>query len=399
MLHNIADEVKKQYYDPKLHGIDWDAKIRESKEKIDKADSLNRGLSQIAATLDSLNDTHTFFLPSPRPYRHDYGFRMQMIGDHCYVVRVRPGSDAEKKGVKPGDEILALNNSAPAREYFWKMEYVYNALRPQPALNLNLRIPAGEQRQVLVTAQMHDLPPIRDVTGEKIWDLIRDIQNEEHSLHIRYSERGHDLLIVKLPEFGAFPSEEDSLLGKMRKYSSVVFDLRGNPGGSVDSLRSLLGHLFENKVKIGDRMGRNSTKVLETEAHNHPFTGKLVVLVDSKSASASEMFARVVQIEKRGLIVGDRTAGAVMEAKHYNYKLGTSRVVFYGASITDADFRMVDGQSLEHAGVVPDKLILPTASDLASSRDPVLAQAAQMLDVKMSPEEAGALFPYEWPME
>lgn len=399
MLHNIADDVKKHYYDPKLHGIDWDAKVRESKEKIDKADSLNRGFSQIAAILDSLNDSHTFFLPPPRPYRHDYGFRMQMIGDHCYVVRVRPGSDAETKGLKPGDEVLAVNNFAPVRGYFWKMEYVYNALRPQPGLNLNLRTPAGDQRQVLVTAKMHDLPPVRDVTGERIWDLIRDEQNEVHLFHIRYAERGHDLLIVKLPEFGVFPSEEDALLGKMRKYSSVVFDLRGNQGGSVDSLRSLLGGLVEKKVKIGDRIGRSSTKLLETEARDHPFTGKLVVLVDSKSASASELFARVVQIEKRGLVVGDRTAGAVMEAKHYNYKLGTSRVVFYGASITEADIRMADGQSLEHAGVVPDKLILPTASDLASGRDPVLAQAAQMLDVKMSPEEAGGLFPYEWPEE
>jgi carboxyl-terminal processing protease len=185
----------------------------------------------------------------------------------------------------------------------------------------------------------------------------------------------------------------------MRKYNSVVFDLRGNQGGSQDSLRALLGSLFEKKVKIGDRLGKSSTKLLETEARDHPFTGKLVVLVDSKSASASEMFARVVQIEKRGFVVGDRTAGAVMEAKHYNYQLGTSRVVFYGASITDADFRMADGESLEHSGVLPDKLILPAASDLASGRDPVLALAAQMLDVKMSPEEAGALLPYEWPKE
>jgi C-terminal processing protease CtpA/Prc len=399
MLRNIADEVKRHYYDPKMHGIDWDAKVRESKEKIDKADSLNRGLSQIAATLDSLNDSHTFFLPPPRPYRHDYGFRMQMIGDHCYVVRVRPGSDAETKGVKPGDEILAVNNFAPVREYFWKMEYVYNALRPQPALTLNLRTPNGEQRQILVNAKMQDLPPIRDVTGERMWDYIRDAETEQSYLHMRFAESGHDLLVVKFPEFGAFPSEEDSVLGKMRKYNSVVFDLRGNQGGSQDSLRALLGSLFEKKVKIGDRLGKSSTKLLETEARDHPFTGKLVVLVDSKSASASEMFARVVQIEKRGFVVGDRTAGAVMEAKHYNYQLGTSRVVFYGASITDADFRMADGESLEHSGVLPDKLILPAASDLASGRDPVLALAAQMLDVKMSPEEAGALLPYEWPKE
>ena len=60
---------------------------------------------------------------------------------------------------------------------------------------------------------------------------------------------------------------------------------------------------------------------------------------------------------------------------------------------------MTDGQSLEHTGVVPDKVILPTASDIANDRDPVLAQAAEMVDVKISPEEAGKFFPFEWPRE
>jgi len=161
----------------------------------------------------------------------------------------------------------------------------------------------------------------------------------------------------------------------------------------------LLGGLFENKVKIGDRVMRSSTKLVETDSRYHPFTGKLVVLVDNKSASASEIFARVVQLEKRGVIMGDRSAGAVMEAKHYSYQLGQQRVVFYGASITDADIRMSDGQSLEHTGVVPDKVMLPTGADLAAARDPVLAQAAEMMGVKITPEEAGAMFPFEWPRE
>ena len=399
MLRNVSDEVKKQYYDPQLHGIDWDAKVREAKERIDKADSLNKALSQVAALLDSLHDSHTFFLPPPRPYVHDYGFRMQMIGDHCYVVGVRPGSDAETKGLKPGDEILTVNNYAPAREDFWKMEYVYNVLRPQPGLNLSLRTATGEPRQVLVDAKVRELPPKRDSTGDRIFDVIRDMENEERVFRVRYAERGRDLLIIKLPRFLLSPSEVDSVLGKMRNYGVVVFDLRGNQGGGDDTLRPLLGGLFDHKVKISDRVGRSSTKVLETEVRYHPFTGKLVVLLDSNSASASELFARVVQIEKRGLIVGDHSSGGVMEAKHYSYQLGTSRVVFYGVSITEADLRMADGQSLEQRGVVPDRVILPTASDLGSGRDPVLAQAAEMMNVKMSSEEAGRLFPYEWPKE
>jgi C-terminal processing protease CtpA/Prc len=115
VLQTIGTEVKKHYYDPKLHGLDWDAKVRERKQRIDQADSLNRALSEVAALLDSLNDSHLYFLPPQHSYRHDYGWQAQLIGERCYVVHVRPGSDAEVKGVKPGDELVALNGYAPPR--------------------------------------------------------------------------------------------------------------------------------------------------------------------------------------------------------------------------------------------------------------------------------------------
>ena len=86
-----------------------------------------------------------------------------------------------------------------------------------------------------------------------------------------------------------------------------------------------------------------------------------------------------------------------MESKHYNYKSGLDTVIFYGASITDADLVMSDGKSLEHNGVLPDEVVLPSGDDLANGRDPVLAHAVEAVGVRLSPEAAGKLFPYEWP--
>jgi C-terminal processing protease CtpA/Prc len=88
-----------------------------------------------------------------------------------------------------------------------------------------------------------------------------------------------------------------------------------------------------------------------------------------------------------------------MEAVHHGYQVGSGTVVFFGASITDSDIIMTDGKSLEHVGVTPDMVALPSAADLAAGRDPVLAKAAQDLGAKLSPEQAGKMFPYIWPEE
>jgi carboxyl-terminal processing protease len=205
-------------------------------------------------------------------------------------------------------------------------------------------------------------------------------------------------MILKLPDFLFDEEKVNGWIGRARKHQALILDLRGNPGGSVDSLKELLGYFFEDSVKIADRVSRKERKPETTKSTGRrAYTGKLTVLVDSDSASAAELFARVVQLEKRGLVMGDRSSGSVMEARRYDYSLGEGTVVFYGASITDSDLIMSDGKSLEHAGVVPDEVALPAAADLAAGRDPVLAHAAAALGVSLSPEEAGKLFPYEWP--
>lgn len=406
MLKDVANDVKQNYYDPKLHGVDWDAKVREAKEKIDKADSLNRALSDIAAVLDSLNDSHTSFVPPPRPYKHDYGFQMQMIGDRCFVIRVRLGSDAESKGLKAGDEILTVNGYTPTREDFERMVYIFWNLRPQPGLRLGIRRLDGSEGQIDVMAKIRELPKVKNFYEMNIFDIHREYANDEHIVGVQYAERdaggGNTLLVVKLPEFVPFGSEVDDIVSKIRYYKTVIFDLRGDPGGSVDMCESLLGGVFDHKVKIGDRVGRSATKPMETGHHFGPFKGKVAVLIDSQSASASELFARVVQLEKRGIVVGDRSYGGVMEAELNFHTTGGSTgdsYLAYASEVTVADIIMTDGQSLEHRGVVPDMVVLPTAADLANGRDPALAKAAELLDIQMSPEDAGKLFPYEWPKD
>jgi C-terminal processing protease CtpA/Prc len=400
MLQQISPDIRKHYYDQKFQGVDWKSEVEKTTQKINAAGSLPLAVSEIGAALLSLNDSHTFFLPPAYDVRFDYGWQGQMVGDQCFVIRVRPGSDAEKKGLKPGDEILQLNGYIPTRNNWWKMEYGLKTLRPEPGLILQLRDPVGQQREAEVATTMVQKQRILNVTdssGTTIWDMVREQETEEYLGRSRFAETEGDVGILKLPSFEFDKSEIDRMIGKARQHQALVLDLRGNPGGYTDTLEYLVGATFDKEVKIGDRVGRSHNKPMIAKTHYHPFTGKLVVLVDSWSASAAELYARVVQIEKRGTVMGDHSSGSVMEATQYTYHSGADTQFYFGASITDADIIMTDGKSLEHTGVVPDVLMLPTADDLSKGLDPVLAHAVETVGGKLTPEAAGKLFPYEWP--
>jgi C-terminal processing protease CtpA/Prc len=399
MLHTVRDDIKKNYYDKKYKGLDIDARFKAAEKKIETAPTMNQALADIAGAVDALGDSHTFFIPPPRPYKHSYGWEMQPIGDSdCFVTVVRPGSDADKKGLKPGDQVLTVNGYSAIREDMWKIKYVFDILRPQPGLRLVVRSPEGTTRQIDALASMRATERIKDLLDYQTFAEERAEHKRIH--HARFVEYGKDAIIWKLPDFMFDSDEAKKMLDQIRAHDALVLDLRGDPGGSMEFLTHFLGGTFDREVKIADRVRRNGVKPeLAKSRGDKTFSGKLIVLVDSESASASEVFARVVQLEKRGVVVGDLSSGSVMESVLYPNSIGRMAITFYSSSITEADLIMGDGKSLERVGVMPDTRILPKPSDLAAGRDPALAYAAGLVGVKLTPEEAGKLFPVEWPRQ
>lgn len=397
ILSAVKSDLKKNYYDPNFHGMDVDVRFKQAEEKIKTATTQNQIFGIIAQALVELDDSHTFFVPPTRPFKLEYGWKMQIIGQKCYVVAVKPGSDAETKGLKEGDEIYTVDGIGPVRQNFWKILYLYQALSPRGGMRLEVIKPDGNKQQIDVLAKVTQGKQVMDLTGSDVFDLIRQQENEEHFNRHRYVDLKEELLIWKMPAFDLSPEKVDDLFGQARKHKALIIDLRGNSGGYEQTLLRMISNVFDRDIKLGDIKRRKETKPLLAKTRgNDAFTGKLIVLIDSESGSAAELFARIVQLEKRGLVLGDVSSGAVMRAKTYDHEHGLDTKIFYGVSITDADIVMSDGHSLEHVGVVPDEVWLPTPAALATKQDPLLAYAASLAGVRMTAEKAGSLFPVEW---
>jgi carboxyl-terminal processing protease len=395
MLQLMKDYLKEYYYDPAYHGMDVDARFKAAEEKINQAGSLGQIMGVIAQTLAELNDSHTFFVPPPRPVDVDYGWKMQIIGAACFVVAVKSGSDAEAQGLKPGDEVLTLDGFKPTRDNIWKMEYSFNVLRPQPGKHIVVRTPDGQQRDLALKAKVEKRPKQVNIT--EYYNAINDEEEDEKKLP-RYFDAG-DALIWKLREFGLTESKVDDMMKKAHDKKALILDLRGNGGGYETTLKRLVGYVFDHEINIGLAKSRKESKAVKAKTRGEKsFKGQLFVLIDSNSGSAAELFARVVQLEKRGLVLGDRSAGAVMRSIFRPGLLGdmsSGNMIPYGASVTDSEVILSDGKSLEHVGVMPDETVLPTAADLAAKRDPVIARAAALAGVELTAEKAGTLFPLE----
>jgi carboxyl-terminal processing protease len=397
MLEHVRSSIARQYYDSTYHGVDLAARFAAMETRIQQATSFPDLLASVAQLTLDLGDSHTFFLPPRLTTQADYGWDLQMIGDSAYVVKVSAGSDAERQSVHAGDRVLTLNGYRPTRQNLWQLQYLFRLLRPQRSLQVALQPPDGDARQLDLAARVKERRAILDLTGldggSDIMSLIRESETEAKAFESRVVRLNDSVVVWKMPTFNVDANVIDRAIDMARKGTVLVLDLRGDGGGLESAMLELIGRLFANDVKVGTLRSRKDERPLVARgAGTNAFTGRLFVLVDSRSASASEITARVVQLNHRGAVFGDRTAGAVMRGRVERAATPGERTILYGVSVSESDIVMSDGGRLEGNGVMPDSVLLPTATELRAKADPVLSHVLALAGMKVAPAEAGALF-------
>ena len=350
MLKAGYDSVREHYFDRKFNGVDWDARYAQYQAKLATAATVHAGLLTVADMVDSLGDSHTRFYPPGWLRQVDYGYDLLAIGQRLYVGAVRPSSDAATK-LRPGDLVIALNAQPITRQSLARTRYELLALTPLSETRLTLRDPDGRERNVDVKSTVTESQTMR-LLGGPFWtsDFVRAEQEAEFAFRGRSVSVG-SVLIWKMPRFISDLGDINRVADIALKHQAVVLDLRGNPGGYVDALRRLTSVLFSGDITVGTQVERQGpTAIKVSPRRNRTFDGQLIVLIDSESASSSEIIARIVQLEGRGKVLGDTSAGAVRIAGIKSFFYGFDSQTPYGFSVTTADLLMRDGSSLEGRG-------------------------------------------------
>jgi carboxyl-terminal processing protease len=220
------------------------------------------------------------------------GIQFNMLTDTLNVVQVIPGGPSEKVGIKVGDRMIMVNDSLIAGIKM-KNTDVMSRLRGPKGTEVNVKILRNRNPQLLDFKIVRDKIPIYSVDATYMID----------------KENGY----VKLNRFSATTYEEfENAINKLQQQGvkNLILDLQGNGGGYLGAATQIANEFLKKGSLIVYTEGTHQPRVNENATNQGKFEfGRLIILTDESSASASEIVSGAVQDWDRGLIVGRRTFG------------------------------------------------------------------------------------------
>lgn len=314
----------------------WDA-IRQNYLKDSEVDNKTRVYGAAQGVVRSLGDPYSEFFPPDKSQKFEEdvfgsfgGIGAEIGSKKGFIVIVAPlkNSPAERAGLRSGDKILMVNSTST------------EGLSVEEAVQI-IRGPEGTEVKLLILRDEWDKP--------KEFKIIREtIQIPTLDYEIRDS-----VLIIKLYSFNAnserlfYDAVVDGFLKKNAK--GLVLDLRNNPGGYLGVATDLAGWFLKKGTLVVKEIKRNGKGDQHLANGNAALVNvPTVILINKGSASASEILAGALQIQKGVKLVGEETFGKGTVQKLVHLSDGSS------LKITIANWVLPNGLVLEGNGLKPD---------------------------------------------
>ncbi|KAB7709242.1 PDZ domain-containing protein [Bacillus aerolatus] len=328
-------------------------KLYEAYDKLEKNyyKDVNKDLlvnGAINGMLDSLDDPYTDYMDKKEASQfHEsvsssfegIGAEIQEEKGTIKIVSPIKGSPAEKAGLRPNDRIMAVDGKSLQGK---SSSEAVLLIRGEKGTKVKLQIQrAGATKPMEVTI-VRDEIPIETVYAEMDEDKVAHIQITS------FSDRTSAELKKAIEEM------------KAKGMKSMVLDLRQNPGGLLDQAIEIT-NMFVPKGKVlfqvEDSTGKREKMVSDNK---EKFTLPVAVLIDSGSASASEIFAAAMKESAGVPLIGEKTFGKGTVQTAEDFKDGSNM------KFTTAKWLTPNGNWIHKKGVEPDTVVkLPAYSNLS----------------------------------
>ena len=326
----------------------------------------------VNAIAETVGDEHTYFLDNIGYENRQhllqgdnsstgFGVLVSIDEDKAYVMRVVAGSPADKAGLKAGDQLVRYDDVVINSRNWQSLR---KSQTDEPHTFIINRLGQTELLTFSITKQRYVIPTVE-------YRLING--------HVGY---------VAIREFFTDVAEEinNALLDLQKQgANSWVLDVRNNPGGvSVDQV---VGRFVPGGEIMGYTLDRNqrdplkvSNEGVPAEYKGQPFNPilPLVLLINEGSASSSEFLALAVHDFHLGMVIGEKSAGALGHTAAY--PLGDGSAI----SVTIDEYESKGGAKLNGSGVPPDLEIELSIADLVAGRDTQLTAGIEQLEKSLA---------------
>jgi carboxyl-terminal processing protease len=329
--------VHHEYVDGTFNQIDWQAARQSLLGR--EYSSREEAYSALRNTLRRLNDPYTRFL-SPKEYAElteqtagevsGVGLRLRRDTQtgQVFITDVVAGSPAAQAGLQAGDQLLLVDSQATER---LSVEGVSQRLRGEEGSRVTVTLSrnGGPPRTVVLTRTLIEIPTVEYAVKQQGDNRIGYIRLIEFNAH---AAEQMERAILSLSQSGV---------------EGFVLDLRGNPGGLLQSSIEISRMWLQRGdiVQTIDRDGHSeSIRANRTALTQLPLT----VLVDGGSASSSEILTGALRDNRRATVVGSTTFGKALVQSLHGLSDGS------GLTVTVAHYYTPDGTDISRKGITPD---------------------------------------------